>query len=321
MTGKKKQIKKREVSQQIPESSLKVSQKKSSDKSQANEKYKDRVFSTLFGNPEHKGWTLALYNAVNNSHYQNPNDIQFNTVDNALFLGIHNDVSFIIAFELNLWEHQSTPNPNMPMRFLRHIVQLYDKYIILSKYNAFSSRLQQLPRPRCVCFYNGTVDQPERQVLKLSDAFGISSEESDVEVKVTMLNINYGKNQKLMNACEPLKEYAWLVARIRQHKEDTDDLEKAIDFTIDEMPRDFVIRSFIIGHRAEVKKMFLTEWNEQEMRQRDRDEVRMDERHRVATDMLLEKEQPFTISAIAKISKLSEDVITGIANSLGVKLA
>ena len=67
--------------------------------------------------------------------------------------------------------------------------------------------------------------------------------------------------------------------------------------------------------------MFLTEWNEQEMRQRDRDEVRMDERHRVATDMLLEKEQPFTISAIAKISKLSEDVITGIANSLGVKLA
>ena len=320
MTGKNKQIKKREISQ-MPESSLKVSQKKSSAKSQANEKYKDRVFSTLFGNPEHKGWTLALYNAVNNSHYQNPNDIQFNTIDNALFLGIHNDVSFIIAFELNLWEHQSTPNPNMPMRFLRHIVQLYDKYIILSKYNAFSSRLQQLPRPRCVCFYNGTVDQPERQVLKLSDAFGISSEESDVEVKVTMLNINYGKNQELMNACEPLKEYAWLVARILQHKEEINDLEKAIDFTIDEMPRDFVIRSFIIGHRAEVKKMFLTEWNEQEMRQRDRDEVRMDERHRVATDMLLEKEQPFTISAIAKISKLSEDVITGIANSLGVKLA
>ena len=143
---------------------------------------------------------------------------------------------FIILFELNLWEHQSTSNPNMPMRFLRHLVQLYDKYIAVSKYNVFSSTLQPLPRPRCVCFYNGTADEPERYVLKLSDAFCIPSEESDVEVKVTMININYGKNQELMNACKPLKEYAWLVEKIRQHKNENNDLEKAIDLTIDEMP-------------------------------------------------------------------------------------
>ena len=324
MAGKK-QRKKQEVPQQkLEEQPVEASTETSSEtpikRYHANRKYKDRVFNSIFGNPEHKDWTLSLYNAVNNSHYTNPDDIQFNTVDNALFLGIHNDVSFmfIILFELNLWEHQSTPNRNLPMRFLRHLVQLYDKYIAVSKYNVFSSTLQPLPRPRCVCFYNGTANEPERYVLKLSEAFGIPSEESDLEVKVTMININYGKNKELMNACKPLKEYAWLVEKIRQHQKETNDLEKAIDLTIDEMPRDFVIRDFIIGHRAEVKKMFLTEWNEQEMRQRDRDEVRMDERHRMASEMINDHKP---LDEIIKYSKLAKDVIMGIAKSLKVDLA
>ncbi len=277
-----------------------------------NEKYKDRIFKSLFGNPEHKDWTLALYNAVNNSHYRNPESIQFNTIDDALFVGLQNDVSFLIAFELNLWEHQSTFDPNMPTRFLRHFAQLLEKYIVISKYNPFSTKLQTLPRPRFVCFYNGTKEEPENIVLKLSDAFGISSEESDIEVKVTMLNINYGKNQKLLDACNPLKEYAWLVETIRQHQKEKNNLEAAIDLAIDEMPKDFVIRSFIIGNRAEVKKMLLTEWNQQEMLQRDRDEVRMDERQRIAKEMLQEN---LPIAMITKISKLSEDVVRSLASS------
>ena len=295
----------------------KVAQKPK-EKQPVNEKYKDRIFKSLFGNPEHKDWTLALYNAVNNSHYRNPENIQFNTIDDALFVGLQNDVSFLIAFELNLWEHQSTFDPNMPTRFLRHFAQLLEKYIVISKYNPFSTKLQPLPRPRFVCFYNGTKEEPERIVLKLSDAFGISSEESDIEVKVTMLNINYGKNQKLLDACKPLKEYAWLVETIRQHQKEKNNLEAAIDLAIDEMPKDFVIRSFIIGNRAEVKKMLLTEWNQQEMLQRDRDEVRMDERQRMATEMIQEN---LPLAMIAKISKLSEDIVRGIAASLKVNLA
>ena len=81
----------------------KVAQK-TKQKQPVNEKYKDRIFKSLFGNSEHKDWTLALYNAVNNSHYRNPENIQFNTIDDALFVGLQNDVSFLIAFELNLWE-------------------------------------------------------------------------------------------------------------------------------------------------------------------------------------------------------------------------
>ena len=69
------------------------------------------------------------------------------------------------------------------------------------------------------------------RVLKLSDAFG---GEADIEVQVTMRNVNYGKNQKLMESCKPLSEYAWLVDRVRKHQETTKNLETAVDKAIDE---------------------------------------------------------------------------------------
>ena len=308
MAGRKKSSKKSTASTKKPQ------------KVRANRKYKDRLFSAIFGNPSHKAWTLALYNAVNNSNYTDPTAIKFNTVENTLFLGIFNDVSFIIAFELILWEHQSTFNPNEPLRFLRHYAQLLEKYIATAKkLNLYSTTLQSLPRPKFVCFYNGTQEQPDKIVLKLSDAFGISSEESDIEVKVTMLNINYGKNKELMEACKPLKEYSWFIDAIRRHQSEKNNLEAAIDLAIDEMPKDFVTRKYIIGHRAEVKKMFVSEWTEQEMLQRDRNEARMDERHRVAEDML--RKNMFTLPIIAEISKLSEDAIRGMAKSLGLEFA
>ena len=95
--------------------------------------------------------------------------------------------------------------------------------------------------------------------MRLSDAY---DGEGDLEVTVTMLNINYGKNRELMNACKPLREYAWLVNEVRQNP--MGDLDETIDNAIDKMPYDFVIRDFIVGHRAEVKGMFLTEWNQEE---------------------------------------------------------
>ena len=157
---------------------------------EVNRVYKDRVFKFIFGNPENKAWTLSLYNAVNGSQHSNPDDIQFNTIEDAVYVGMKNDVSFIILNEMNLWEHQSSFNPNMPMRSFIYGCKLYEKYTETSDYFKFSSRLQPLPKPNCLCFYNGTAEQPERLEMMLSDAFG---GEADIEVKVHMLNINYGK--------------------------------------------------------------------------------------------------------------------------------
>ena len=224
-----------------------------------NDEHKDRVFKFIFGNPDHKDWTLALYNAINGSNYNNPDDIEFNTIDDAVYLGMKNDVSFIILDELNLWEHQSTYNPNMPMRFFLYAAKLYEKYIADTDYYPYSTTLQAIPSPRCICFYNGTARQPERKILKLSDAF---EGRADIEVLVTMININYGKNEQLMKACKQLNEYAKLVNSIRQNNKVLKDLEAAIDKAIDDMPDDSSIKKFLLLNKAEVKGMFLTEWDQ-----------------------------------------------------------
>ena len=287
---------------------------------EANRLYKDRVFKFIFGNPENKEWTLSLYNAVNGSNYRNPDDIQFNTIEDAVYMSMKNDVSFIILDEMNLWEHQSSFNPNMPMRFLTYGTQLYEKFTATSGYYKFSRKLQRLPKPHCICFYNGTEEQPEQQVLKLSDAFG---GEGDIEVKVKMLNVNYGKNRALMETCQPLREYAWLVDRVREHQRVMQNLEAAVDASIDEMPDSFVIRALIEAHRAGVKKMFLTEYDEEKMKEQERKEAFADgvdagvaeANERVAADMLKKK---YPLDAIKDISRLSEAHIRKLAKSLGV---
>ena len=275
-----------------------------------NDKHKDRVFKFLFGNPSNKAWTLNLYNAINCSHYDNPDDILFNTIEDVIYLGMRNDVSFLILDNLTLWEHQSSYNPNMPIRFFLYAAKLYEKFIADVGYYPHSSILQHLPCPRCICFYNGLTNQPEKVILKLSDAF---STEADIQVQVTMFNINYGKNKQLMDTCKPLNEYAWLVDKIRKYQKNFTELEEAIDKAIDDMPNEFVIKKFLLLNRAEVKGMFLTEWNQEKVLAQERQQERQEVEYRVATDMLKEK---LPIPLIVKISKLSEDTILDLAKNI-----
>ena len=277
--------------------------------------YKDRVFKFIFGNPENRQWALSLYNAMNGTDYTDPNAIQFNTIGEVAYMHMRNDVSFIIAFELNLWEHQSKFNPNMPMRFFRYAAALYAKYIATSNYYEYSSSLQPVPRPKCVCFYNGTQEQPEKQVLKLSDAY---EGEGDIEVKVTMLNINYGKNKQLMDACSPLREYAWLVDAVRRHQAEMNNLEAAVDAAIDEMPDDFMIKQFLIGNRAEVKAMFFIEYDEKRAKEQERQEGRDERSVDVATNMI--KEGGVSASFISKVCLLPEDTVRNLAKSLNIAI-
>ena len=294
---------------------------------EVNREYKDRVFKFIFGNPENKEWTLSLYNAVNGSQHSNPDDIQFNTVEDAVYVGMKNDVSFIICNEMSLWEHQSSFNPNMPMRFFIYSCKLYEKYTETSDYFKYSSRLQPLPKPNCLCFYNGTEEQPERLEMKLSEAFG---GEADIEVKVHMLNINYGKNRELMENCQPLREYAWLVDGVREHQRVLQDLEAAVDAAINEMPDSFAIKKFLISNQAEVKGMFLAAYDEEkdrvkalkeqerlirEAREEAKQEAESQANERVAEDLLLEK---LPLELIKKVSRLPEERIRQIAQRLGV---
>ena len=309
----------------------------------AGKKHKDRLFKFIFGNPEHKEWTLSLYNALNNSNYTDPAQFIFNTIEDAVYLGMQNDVSFILLPSMNMWEHQASYNPNLPVRFLIYAGRIYDKYLTDNDIYRYGTVLYKLPKPKCVCFYNGTDKQPEEQVLRLSDAFEPDGAEPDIEVSVWMLNINYGRNQRLMEQCTAMNEYAWFIEEIRTNQKVMKDIDAAVDAAIDNMPDDFKLKKFLRAHKAEVKGMYLTEYDEEKERRLAREEAarighkeglaagraegrvagraeglaagRREVNERVASDMLREN---MPLAMIEKISKLSEDAIRKLAQSLGI---
>lgn len=161
--------------------------------------YKDTVFRLIF---KDKKQLLSLYNAVNGTDYNNAEDLKINTLENAIYMNMKNDISFVFDFELNLYEHQSSVNPNMPLRDLFYVSKVLQNIV---KYeNLYSSRKIKIPAPRFVVFYNGSMEQPERSIYRLSDMYEKSMKEPELELVVTVLNINPGKNEELMKSCRGL---------------------------------------------------------------------------------------------------------------------
>ncbi|MCR4585207.1 MAG: hypothetical protein K5686_05725 [Lachnospiraceae bacterium] len=229
-----------------------------------NRTRKDTIFALMFGRPENRHWTLELYNAVNGSNYTDPDDIEINTLENALYMGVKNDVSFILDFVMNIYEHQSTFNPNMPLRQLEYAATLYREYISKNRLDKFSSSRLTIPLPKLIVFYNGKQDEPEETILHLSDLFPerLKDIPADIEVHSRMLNINYGHNKKLLEACAPLKEYAWAVETERKYNK-TMSIEQAVAKTLEEMPDDFVIKPFLTENRDMFTDSFLSDYDEE----------------------------------------------------------
>ncbi len=247
-----------------------------------NRESKDRLFKFIFGNEKCKEWTLALYNAINHSNYNAACAIELNTIDDVLYVGMHNDVSFIVENTMNMYEHQSTFNPNMPLRFLIYASMLYSKYVEKSnKYQMFNRKLKKVPTPKCICFYNGTDEIEDEVVLKLSDAVG---EDTDIEVTVKMININYGHNKELLDSCAPLMEYSWFVQKIRE-KAKLFGIADAVDKSLQEMPDSFGIKAFLVANKAEVTIMCLTEYDFEEHMKEERADAREERDEEIAARM------------------------------------
>lgn len=221
--------------------------------------YKNGLFMMIFGN---KPALLRLYNSINGSNYTNPDDLIINTIEGVLYLGMKNDASFIINNELNLYEAQSTWNPNMPLRGLLYFSRLYEGYIAEHELNIYSTKLIKLPTPKYIVFYNGTKNEGDSRVLKLSDSFiHNESQEACLECTVTMININYGHNKKLMDSCRDLYEYAFLIEEIRKGLRTGAVLSAAVDRAVEVCINEGILKSFLLRHRAEVKNVILEEFD------------------------------------------------------------
>ena len=219
---------------------------------------KDTVFRMLF---REKKELLELYNALNDSAYNSPEDLTICTLENAIYMNFKNDISFLLDSEMNLYEHQGSYNPNMPLRDLVYIAKQLEKYT--RDETIYSSTLVKIPVPRFVVFYNGTDGQPERQILRLSDAFEKETSEPELELKVLMLNINFGHNKELMEKCRTLREYSQYVDRVRKYAKRMR-IEEAVERAVTECTREGILADFLSSQRAEVIAVSIFEYNEEE---------------------------------------------------------
>ena len=232
---------------------------------QTKRTYKDSVFRMLYSRKEE---LLSLYNALNGTDYQDPEQLEVTTLENAIYMNMKNDVSFLLDAEMMLYEHQSTWNPNMPLRDLIYITRLLEKYV--NRESLYASTPVRIPAPHFVVFYNGSSDVSEDVILKMSDAFEerkgshLERKEPELELKVHFLNINQGYNEELMERCRTLREYSEFVARIRRYAAGETAIEEAVDRAVTECIAEGILADFLRSQRAEVVAVSIFEYNEEE---------------------------------------------------------
>lgn len=224
-----------------------------------NRKYKDTVFRMLFSDKER---LLELYNAVSGKNYNNADELEIVTLENAVYMGMKNDLAFLLNMNIYLYEHQSTVNPNMPLRDLFYITSEFSELVELK--SLYSSALIKLPTPNFVVFYNGDIEIGDVSEYRLSDSYMTSVEEPALELRVTVLNVNYGKNVKLMEQCESLKEYAQYVALVRKYKQETGSLDDGVKLAIEHCINEGILEDFLRKNRSEVEMTSIFEYNKEE---------------------------------------------------------
>lgn len=221
----------------------------------ARRNYKDTLFRMVF---REKTALLSLYNAVNGTCYSNEEELKVITLENAIYMNVKNDVAFVVDFYINLYEHQSTFSPNMPLRNLIYITKELQGQI--DQDQLYRRTLVKIPTPRFLVFYNGTERQPEKKILRLSDAFERLHEYPQLELIVTVLNINEGMNRELLEDCRQLKEYMLYINKVRTYARQSG-LNEGVERAIKECIQENILKDLLTKYRNEVMEMCLFECN------------------------------------------------------------
>lgn len=225
----------------------------------------DHLFISIFGKntEQSKRWRLELYNALNNTNYTAPEALELNTLENVIYIKMHNDVSFLIDSQMTLFEHQRTTNPNMPLRGFFYFAQLYQKYIDSKRESLGISTTIKIPNPNYIVFYNGKTERDEDYELKLSDAFIHEDKSGKFELTARVLNINKKNNLSLQKKCKPLYDYVQFVSRIDENKDKGMSIDEAVDKAVNWACEQNLLEGYLREQKAEVKMNLLTEYDEE----------------------------------------------------------
>lgn len=232
-----------------------------------NRNYKSSIFTMLFSDRKE---LLGLYNAISGKQYKDPSLLEINTLENANYMAVRNDLSFVIDSRLSLYEHQSTYSPNLPLRMLMYLADLYAEMTRDEK--LYGRKKVLIPPPQFIIFYNGQEEQPDRQILRLSDLYGMEEEKHQLELEAVMINVNAGHSPKLLTACKTLADYAEYTARVRRYaaQMSTDD---AVELAITECIREGILEDFLCKNRAEAKRMSIYEYDQAKHIQQEREDA------------------------------------------------
>lgn len=232
-----------------------------------NRTFKSRIFAMLYRD---KKELLDLYNAVTGKHYKNPEELEINTLENAIYMSMQNDVSFLIDSRLSLYEHQSTYNPNLPLRFLFYVSDIYSA--LTKESHLYGTKIISIPTPNFLIFYNGEEEMPDRQILKLSNAYTHLDGTPKLELEAIMLNINPGHNQELLSTCKSLHDYSEYTARVRRYSKEME-IEDAVERAICECIEEGILSEFLSQNRMEAKSMSIYEYDAEKHIRQEREDA------------------------------------------------
>ena len=227
--------------------------------------YKDELFRMIFGRENERSarWRLDLYNALSGKHHTNPADLKITTLENAIYIEMKNDVSFLVDSQMTLIEHQASYNPNMPLRGLMYFAKLYQLYVSNKDEDIYGKSLIKIPAPKYVVFYNGDKQLEETSYLKLSDAFTNFEEQGQFEWTATVKNINADYNLSLQNNCKSLNDYVKYVGRIKINLKNNIPTNEAIEEALDWAIKENLLEGFFKEQRAEVLAVSITEFDKE----------------------------------------------------------
>ena len=225
-----------------------------------NREHKDSLFVDLFyQDVTAKRNLLSLYNALHDTDYQDEEIVHKIKIEEVLYKNFKNDISFEVNGQVLVFgEHQSTVNPNMPLRCLLYVGRAYEQ--LVDKKARYRTMLVKIPTPEFYTFYNGRQEQPLEQVLSLTDAFMNPAEEISVELKVKVININSDKAHGLLDKCGILREYSEFINTVRKYSQEEDAIKKAIKECIEKG----ILAEYLERKGSEVTNMLIAEYSYEE---------------------------------------------------------
>ncbi len=276
-----------------------------------NRNYKSSIFTMLFSD---KKELLGLYNAVSGKDYKDPGLLEVNTLENAIYMAIKNDLSFVIDSQLSLYEHQSTYSPNLPLRMLLYLADLYAD--MTKNENLYGKKKVKIPPPQFIIFYNGVERQPDRRILRLSDLYEVEEEEHKLELEAVMLNVNAGHNRELLQSCKTLADYAEYTACIRKYAEEMD-TEDAVECAIAECIQEGVLEEFLRKNRAEAKRMSIYEYDQARHIRQEREDA-WEEGWSEGRNEGRQEEKRSVAARLAEMGMTEEQIAQAVGETAGV---